>query len=62
MEILDPSVWASISSYGALGACCFYFMWKDCTINKQLTDVLSDFTVALKVLNAKVVPDSHVEL
>lgn len=62
MDVLDPNVWASISSYGALGACCVYFMWKDCTINKRLADVLSDFTVTLKVLNAKVNADDSPKL
>lgn len=62
MEVFDTNVLASISSYGALGACCIYFMWKDCTVNKKLTEVLSDFTVAIKVLNNQVGVGSDVSV
>lgn len=47
-----------LASYGALGVCCIYFMWKDCTLNKKLTEALSDFTVAVKVMNASVAGSS----
>lgn len=39
-----------LTSYGALGACCIYFMWKDSTINKKLNETLGDLTVAIETL------------
>lgn len=39
-----------LTSYGALGACCVYFMWKDSAVNKKLTETLSELTVAIETL------------
>lgn len=38
----------SIAGYGALGSVTIYFMYKDMTVNKDLTSVIKDFTITLK--------------
>lgn len=43
-----------IASYGGIGACCLYFMLKDWTLNKKITDALTEFTVAVRVLSASI--------
>ena len=37
-------------SYGAMGICCVYFMFKDFKLNKEITEALHKFTVAINLL------------
>jgi hypothetical protein len=61
---MDPEVTMSwiqaLTSYGALGICCAYFMAKDWVRGKKTDDVIdkntqaiSEFTVALKTMIGK---------
>ncbi len=50
MEEITLNVFEMLSSYGALGAVAIYFMWKDSTVNKALTQTLNDLTVAIETL------------
>lgn len=50
MEEIAMNAVTILTSYGALGACCIYFMWKDSTVNKKLTETLNELTVAIETL------------
>ena len=50
MEEITLNAITALTSYGALGACCLYFMWKDSCVNKKLTETLGELTVAIETL------------
>lgn len=50
MEEITMSSMQLLSSYGALGVVAIYFMVKDYVLNKQLTEALQEFTIALNVM------------
>lgn len=50
MEEITMSVFEMLTSYGALGAVTIYFMYKDASLNKKLTEALDEFKVALETL------------
>lgn len=60
MEDLTFNSFQMLTSYGALGVCCVYFMVKDWVRGKKTdevieknTEAISEFTVALNTLIGK---------
>ena len=62
MDEITMNAMQLLTSYGALGICCLYFMVKDWTRSKDKkaleviernTEVIKDFTVALNVLTVQ---------
>lgn len=49
MEEVTMTSIQMLTSYGALGAICLWFMWRDSIVMKKLSDTLSDFTIMFKV-------------
>lgn len=44
----------TLASYGALGIVSVYFMVKDWTLSKKIEEALAEFTLAFKLLAAKI--------
>ncbi|MFV0516782.1 MAG: hypothetical protein ACK5MV_05245 [Aminipila sp.] len=55
MEDITINAVQLFTSYGAMGVCLVYFIFKDMILNKAMTDALNKFTLAMNLLtNGKV--------
>lgn len=53
MEEITVNIINLITSYGALGMCCAYFMYKDYKLNQSIEETLDKFTIAINALIGK---------
>lgn len=50
MEEFTMTAIQVFTSYGAMGGCLIYFIFKDMVLNKAMTDALSKFTLAINLM------------